>query len=245
MEPAAGLAHLRAAVADVREVLATGDLDARVPACPEWSLRQLGWHLGQIHRWVCGSILAGRSAAGAPPGPADRPGLLAWYDEGAGALLDLLAGTDPDTPCWTFGPHPRTARFWFRRQAHEHAVHVLDAHASQGEQAALDPVLALDGVDEVVDMFFPRQVRLGRIAPLTRSLAVQAEGQAVAGAREACWVLASDGTGPAPVPEATVTGPADALDLLLWGRIGLDDARLRLDGDPEAARAVLATAIVP
>ena len=85
----------------------------------------------------------------APGGPSDRAELLAWYDDSSGALLDLLSRSTPDTPCWTFGPPPHTARFWFRRQAHEHAVHALDAHASQGRVAPVDPALALDGVDEV------------------------------------------------------------------------------------------------
>ena len=40
-------------------------------------------------------------------------------------------------------------------------------------------------------------------------------------------------------------GPADALALLLWGRIGLDDPRLNVTGDRSAAAAVLAAGIVP
>jgi len=108
----------------------------------------------------------------------------------------------------------------------------------------LDADLARDGIDEVARLFFPRQVRLGRIAPLTRSLLVQPDGAATG------HLLAGDGLDPRAAAargpaEATVSGPAEALYLLLWGRTGLDDARLRLDGDPGAARAVLGTAIVP
>lgn len=242
MDPMTALGHLRAAIGDVRGVIADGDLAAGVPACPGWTVPDLARHLGELHRWVRCAIVQGHPHVEVPPPPAGRAGLLAWYDEGAGVLLDLLGRSDPDTPCWAFGPKPSTARFWFRRQAHEHAVHAVDALASQGRPRPLDPLLAADGIDEVVRMFFPRQVRLGRTGPLDRSLAVVPVD--LAGAAR---VLAGDGTGDvAPeAAEATVTGPSELLDLLLWGRVRLDDARLAVTGDPSAARAVLGAAIVP
>jgi hypothetical protein len=46
-------------------------------------------------------------------------------------------------------------------------------------------------------------------------------------------------------PEAVLGGPAEVLYLLLWGRVALDDPRLRLEGDAEAAREVLAVRITP
>jgi hypothetical protein len=86
-------------------------------------------------------------------------------------------------------------------------------------------------------VFFPRQVRLGRIAPLTRALAVEADE----GGR---WVFAGDGAGPDPQHvDGTVAGPAEALLPLLWHRITLDDARLSVSGDRDAVEAVLATAL--
>ncbi len=45
--------------------------------------------------------------------------------------------------------------------------------------------------------------------------------------------------------DATVTGPADALVLLLWGRLPLDDPRLTVTGSRDAAAAVLSADIVP
>jgi len=88
--------------------------------------------------------------------------------------------------------------------------------------------------DEVVTMFLPRQIELGRTAPPPVSLALEPDE----GGR---WVL----TGDDPAPAATVTGPAEAVLLLLWHRVGLDDPRLAVAGSRAAADAVLAVALTP
>jgi uncharacterized protein (TIGR03083 family) len=222
-----------------RRVLEDGDLDAPVAACPGWTLTDLTRHLGSIHRWAREGILTG-------PGPDEhamptgRDGILAWFAEGANALHETLLASEPDTPCWTFAP-PEVAGFWMRRQAHETSVHRWDAESSQGTPGALDATLALDGVHEVVDMFFPRQVRLGRIPPLARSLRLTpAEGEP--------RILAGDGTAaasPGADVDAEIAGPAEPLVLLLWGRTVVDDPRLRLRGSRAAAEEVLGAGITP
>jgi hypothetical protein len=68
------------------------------------------------------------------------------------------------------------------------------------------------------------------MAPLTGGLRLTAPAGS--------WAL-----GPAPVAE--VTGPEEALALLVWRRIGLDDTRLTVTGDRAAAAAVLAEPLVP
>jgi len=235
-----GLRHVHEGIATTRAVLAAEDLGTPVVSCPGWTLHDLGAHLAQIHRWVVGGITHGHPDTVVPAAPGDRDGLLAWYDDGAAVLVGLLEGRDPGSECWTFHPADRTVGFWIRRQAHEHAVHAVDATRTVGAETPLDQGLALDGVDEVVRVFFPRQVRLGRIAPLTRTLALAPDGGPAS-------VLAGDGTQPvdAAAAQATVGGPADVLYLLLWGRAGLDDPRLTVTGDPEAARSVLGTRLVP
>ena len=118
-------------------------------------------------------------------------------------------------------------------------MHRWDLGAAIGQDVGYPNALAADGVDEVVSMFFPRQVRLGRAAPLSTSLAVRPDGQDR-------LVLAGDGTAARPGPAAAeVSGPAEALVLLLWGRLGLDDPRLQLTGDRAAAASVLSAGIVP
>lgn len=111
-------------------------------------------------------------------------------------------------------------------------MHLHDLEMALGQTEPIDAVLAADGIDEVRNVFFPRQVRLGRIPALERSLAVIV---AETGDRH---VFSGDGTEDAPA-EVTVTAPAEVLLLALWHRIPADDERLTIEGDPEAARAVL------
>ena len=191
------------------------------------------------HRWARTAVLEGHpngSADNSPGGLDDRAGLVGWFDEGAAALTATLRQAGPDAPCWSFGPKPRTAGFWFRRQAHETAMHAHDAEAASGAPSGFAADLALDGLDEAITMFLPRQVRTGRCAlPDTRISVACAEGPA--------WEIAGDGAPERPV--ATVRGDAEALLLLVWGRIGPDDARVGVEGDPAAVDAVLAAGPTP
>jgi uncharacterized protein (TIGR03083 family) len=236
------LGRFEAAASQFAEVVASGDLAAAVPSCPGWTLADLVAHLGEVHQWATHAVVAGNPNAEPSPAPSSRAALVDWYRDAAGTLLSTLRATDPLAPAWTFGPKPRTASFWFRRQAHETAVHLWDAQLSQGLPEPIENLLALDGIDELVTVFFPRQVRLGRTDPLQRTLALATGGSDR-------WVLAGDGTGPASLDdapaEATISGPAEVLLLLLWGRAGLDDARLTVSGDEAAAQAVLSAAITP
>lgn len=223
-------------------VLEDGDLDAPVPSCPDWRLRELAAHLGGVHRWTRLTVLAGQGSDGDPkpaalvehPVPSERPALVDWFEDGGAELERTLAETDPGAPCWTLAP-PAVVGFWMRRQAHETALHRWDAQRSAGTPKPIDPALAADGVAEVVDVMFPRQVRLGRLRPLVHGLRVEIAGGAA-------YTLAGDGTAPGPA-DATVAGPPEALLLLLWKRTTLDDPRISLTGSQDAAVEVLGAPI--
>jgi uncharacterized protein (TIGR03083 family) len=240
IDPQRALLTLERLAAEVPVLLTDADLAGTVPTCPDWTVTDLVIHLGEVHVWAEQCIRLGdpkeRDLAGPGPGAA---ALAGWYRDCADLLVTRLRSTSPDAPCWTFGPPPREAMFWFRRQVHEAAIHRWDLGTTLGRDLGYPAELAADGVEEVVSLFFPRQVRLGRIPPLERSLAVAVDGGP-------SWVLHGDGTGEPPgSPEAVVSGPADALVLLLWGRLTVDDRRVRVTGSSEAAAAVLGAGIVP
>jgi uncharacterized protein (TIGR03083 family) len=231
------LAVLARDAAAFTDLLRHADLDAAVPDCPDWTVADLASHLGGVHRWAREAVIAG-APGDEPVGPRERDALVAWFEEGAGLLVETLTATDTDAPCWTFGPRPRTASFWVRRQPHETAMHLRDLRRALGAPASMDPLFAADGVDELVTVFFPRQVRLGRIAPLAAGVRLTATD-----VPDAPWVLAGDGTAPSAAYDATMSGTAECLLLWAWGRTG--GAEPAIEGDPAAVAAARAAAIAP
>ena len=122
---------------------------------------------------------------------------------------------------------------------HETTLHAWDAHSALGQELPLDRDLALDGVDEVVTMFVPRQVRLGRLVPPPHVVELRA---ADAPSDIGPWRL-FDGDGSAP--DAVVAAPAATLLLLLWRRVPVAADAVTVDGDGAAARQVLAAPLTP
>lgn len=240
--PAPDAAHLLAALAAAQDAFATllaaTDPDAPVAACVPWTVTDLALHLGGVHRWAAGMARGTDGGDEDPTGPREPAALLAFYREQADVLLATLVQVGPDGPALTLnGAGP--AAFWHRRQVHETLVHLHDLAAAAGVPHPLDvATLWADGVDEVVTVMAPRQVRLGRIAPVERPVVL------VATDAGASWVL---GAGPdAPdAPAVTVAGPARVLALLLWGRATADDPALVVAGDRAALDAALARALTP
>lgn len=116
-----------------------------------------------------------------------------------------------------------------RRQAHETALHGWDARTACGRDGGMDGRLAADGVDEVLTVFFPREVERGHCPEPSAAVALQ-----YGGARR----VVGDGD-----PVVTISGDPLSVLLLLWGRGGLD--ALETDGDGAAAAAFAALPMTP
>ena len=210
------------------DVVRDADLSTRVPTCPGWSLRDLVVHLGGVHQWAAHAVLEGNPhLRPEPPAETGRHGLTSWYRRHASHLVDVLTSAAADAPAWTLDDRYPTAAFWRRRQVHETVMHVWDADNALRQPRPIDPSLAWNGVLEVRDVIYPRQVRLGRVQPLSRSVHMVATdvcGDAVFGDGESI----------------VLEGEAEVLLRLLWHREDLD-AHV---SDPQA-RTLLSGAITP
>lgn len=202
------------------------DTTAAIPSCPGWDVDELLKHVSTTHRWaekILRERLMDRGSFETPPDGES----LSWYEAGLEALVETMRGIDPATSVWTFGPD-RTAAFWFRRQAHETAVHRVDAELATGVVTPIDPALAVDGIAESLEVFVPRTARNAATAGGTLHLhTTDAEGE---------WLLRF-GNGEVAVEighakgDAAVRGPAGDLYLWMWGR-GSGDTLERF-GDEE------------
>lgn len=209
--------------------LAVGD--EPVPGCPDWTTRELTIHLGSVHRWAAGIVLSGSRMPA--PSPLVTEPLAEWYALTATALLAALDAVSPDETIPNFTRMNETAAFWPRRQMHEATVHLVDAAQALGFDESswtVDARIASDGVDEVLQVFFPRMTARRR-RPDVRSRI-----RLVATDAQESWIIGpGDGDLGPPVQlhssleaDATVSGTAGELYLGLWKRIGPE--RLAFDG---------------
>ena len=209
--------------------------DDRVPTCPEWDVRKLVRHTGWVHRWAGAMV---RDARPEPPGrevvlPGGWPpddGLVDWFRDGHRQLVSALESAPDDLDCWTFMQAPRARAFWARRQAHETAIHRVDAELVAGAVSGFDTEHAADGIDELLVFFISRPDR-GPRAPEVKTLKV------VAFDAGRYWTVsfgpddsAGHAGGEGPV-DCTVTGRASDLYLYLWNRIPPGTLRIEGRGD--------------
>jgi uncharacterized protein (TIGR03083 family) len=65
-------------------------------------------------------------------------------------LVATLRAADPDAEMWTLGRDQRV-RFWQRRMVHEAVIHRVDAELALGREPMIDPTIAADGIDELLE----------------------------------------------------------------------------------------------
>ncbi|MGI8677767.1 MAG: maleylpyruvate isomerase family mycothiol-dependent enzyme [Jatrophihabitans sp.] len=135
--------------------------DAPVPGT-EWDVRTLVTHVGGVHRWAADAIRTSsqnyQSAAGAAvgTGPGDDE-LLAWFASGHASLVAALRAAPDDLATFTFLPADSPRHFWARRQAHETAIHRVDAEGASGAVTDFSAGVAQDGIAELLHGFAQRK----------------------------------------------------------------------------------------
>lgn len=241
------LNHLHHESARFRAVLTDANPRATVPTCPEWDVADLLWHLTEV-QYFWARTINHRPAApdpekgwGRPPRPESYAELLGFFDECSANLENALTGADPDETAWSWSTD-QTVRFTFRRQAHEALIHRLDAELVVGDVTPLDPRLAADGVDEMLDIMLGEAPPWASFTPDDAVVAVHARDTDHEFRVRLGRTTGTDPEGtthdqddfrvidePGVEPDAVLEGRAEDLDAWLWHR--RDDAALEWVGD--------------
>lgn len=206
--------------------VADGGLDAAVASCPGWSLRDLAHHMGTIWAWVETLVRShARARIDKPPVTLDDPDVPTWLHSNLEALLDALATADPSEPIWGWGG--TGIGFWSRRMAHETAVHRWDAASATGTPAPIPAELAVDGIDEFLELWRlrPAAEQIPDTGATVHLHSTDAGGEwliTLAGARFTVEHEHAKG-------DVAARGRASDLALWLWGRVGIE--RLDIFGD--------------
>ena len=232
LSPELFLRHLRADTDRMLDVAT--DLDAPVPTCPGWTVRDVLQHTGVVfsHKVACMRLPGGpQQRSDWDHGPDDGAEVLGWFRERRDELVTELETRGPEAPSFTWYETDQTVGFWYRRMAQEAAVHRVDVESGTGAESPVDHDLALDGVDEVLDWFLVYQSRGADgdqpDAPGRGTVAVRTG--------EHIWRvgLTPDGVGLSREPgpfEGLVSGEPSELYLWLWGR--RPDTAVVREGDP-------------
>jgi uncharacterized protein (TIGR03083 family) len=211
---------------------ARAGLEAPVPTCPDWTVRDLVAHQGMVHRWAA-ALVRGEQRSQAELDAYEEAGRVAadppaWLAEGAAEVATSIKAAPEDLSTLVFlndAPPPRG--FWARRQCHETTIHAVDAlaaslgRAPRPDEVWVDPELAGDGIDELLGGFLTR--------PRSR---LRCDEDAVLVVRPhdlADWWEVAMGPGPTRTtrhqtgeppddPDWEVTGSAVELYLRLWNR---------------------------
>jgi uncharacterized protein (TIGR03083 family) len=214
------------------------ELRAPVPSCPGWTLGNLVRHIGGGHRWAEGIVrtratdflpddevrkLDGDDSAAMP---------TTWLIEGAVRLADTLRAAGPNVDLWTPLDYGMTA-FWARRFANETLVHRADATLAGGTEFAVSEEVALDAVDEWMELdslpqHFDYRPRKRELLGPGRTLAFEATDS------EAAWFVDLTGsviTWRRGLGAAAVTVRGSLTDLLLVIYLRKQAHELEVRGD--------------
>jgi uncharacterized protein (TIGR03083 family) len=225
--PALQRVNTRFADAAAEAVLARG-WTARVPGCPDWTLSDLVWHLGEVqHFWAWVVRTRALDPSGYPePDRCPDDELLGWAMAQSAELEAVLAGAEASERVWTWAPQ-RDVAFVLRRQTQEATVHTADVEDVLGDVRPIPTAVGLDGLDEWLEVMVPAAWPDGPPPDahpvVLHAVDADAERTLFPGTR--------------PFPIAVLTGNAGDLLLAVWRRLPLEV--LTVDGDPAQAAAMI------
>lgn len=238
MQPAEMLAQLLGNGHELAH--AARNLDAPVPPCPGWTVRDAVEHTAMVYAHKSRILEEGLIDEGDwPPPGLTYDNVVEFYDEQLHRVVQNLQTRDPAAHAFSWYVPDQTVGFWIRRMMQETVIHRADVESAFGPPTAIADVVALDGIDELIECFlsfdtwhYPKDLGTGqRIAINTGG----AEWTVTLTPESAMFARSTDDA------DASISGaPSDVL-LALWNRLPYD--AVRTDGDPQTL-AALRTALV-
>jgi uncharacterized protein (TIGR03083 family) len=231
MTPDTFLTRLKSDAARLAE-MADHDLDAEVPPCPGWTVRDVVMHTGEVysHKVACMRLPQGPEHVDDwNHGPGEGEDLFGWFQDRYDELVTELTARGPAASSYTWYDPDQTVGFWFRRMAQETAVHRVDVESAFAAVTSVADDLAVDGIDEVLDLFLVYQADdVGPDGPGSGTVTVRTGGHIWRLTLSADDVVMSREPGSAG---AVVSGEPSELLLWLWGR--RPDSAVTVEGDAE------------
>ncbi|NIH79362.1 maleylpyruvate isomerase N-terminal domain-containing protein [Amycolatopsis viridis] len=209
--------------------------DTPVPTTPGLTIGEVVRHLGGVYRVATGWMTGGTRPAQWQDGPAPGQTGEEYLRDGLAALYRELTAHDPGEYAAGWWPADRTYGFWCRRMAHETTVHRIDVqNAADAIVAEIDDEIALDGVDEILALWFGQRLpMLGLSGTFAGTVAIRTGGHnwiARAGPGETTAWRCSGAE--AERADGIVTGSPAAVYQWLWGRLGHAAVAWEGDDDP-------------
>ncbi|TDV40375.1 maleylpyruvate isomerase N-terminal domain-containing protein [Actinophytocola oryzae] len=196
------------------------DLESEVPHLPGMRLGEVVRHVGSVYRMVVSWLHDRTRPTRWQRAPAEDQSLVDYLRAGLLEVVHELARHDPLEGAPTWWPEHQNYGFWYRRLAHETTVHRYDVQ--MGGAAAMvggiPPEIALDGVDEILTLWFTHRLGVLGIADLR-------PGRVAVHTGDRRWIVQITPTGTSawraeadePVDAIVSSDPA-GMYLWLWGR---------------------------
>ena len=127
-----------------------------IPTCQGWTLADLVAHVARVHVRATRMVRDLAQTRIDPRSfdvrvPADWAEVPAWLQRLGGELVDTLRQADPDAPMYALGKDQHV-RSWIRRMLNETTIHRVDVEIAAGLESPIEPAVAVDIIDELLDL---------------------------------------------------------------------------------------------
>lgn len=206
-------------------------LGMEIPHLDDWTVRTVLEHTATVFQFVSLAMSTGPDdkpdVSTLPAAPKDSS-VIGWFEESAQLAAQAIDDVDLSSmrPTWT-GPQP--ASWYVRRLAHEVSVHHWDVQTATTTPDGIEADLAVDGVDELLEIYAPRRMDFDVLAGNGETIHLHAtdhgQGEWLITLKEDHIEWEHSHT----KADVAARGSASDLLLLLWGR--RSHAELEIFGD--------------